>query len=83
MYCVLTILRSYLVLYTKIGVRNFQHGKRQVSVSGKNETGVCILLLQRIEIRNLLKPCSFSFWYPNNEERLLKIYLTRFHIIAK
>lgn len=50
MYCVLTILRSYLVLYTKIGVWNFQHGKRQVSVSGKNETGVCILLLQRIEI---------------------------------
>lgn len=50
MYCVLTMLRSYLVLYTKIGVRNFQHGKRQVSVSGKNDTGVCILLLQRIEI---------------------------------
>lgn len=49
-YCVLTIVKSYLVLYTRVGVENFQHGKRLVSVSGKNKTGVCILLLQRIEI---------------------------------
>lgn len=63
MYCVLTILRSYLVLYTKIGVRNFQHGKRQVSVSGKNETGVCILLLQRIEInfQEMISICVKKF----------------------